>query len=108
MEFSQVKKGDVYYVVTEGQFIGVFYIIKKSSNGGKMLASYYGGDVIIDYFDYLDFDWQFELEEDEDLPDRHWLANAQHIKRFRHQDIISEHLQYMLKAIFDRELIFKV
>lgn len=107
MEFSQIKKGDIYYVVSDGQFIGVFYIIKKSSNGGKMLASYYAGDVMIDYFDHIDFDWQLELDEEEDLPDKHWLARAQYVKYFKHSDIIREHFQYMIKAIFNKGITFE-
>lgn len=101
MEFSQIKEKDLYYAVTEGQFIGVFYILKKTSTGGKMIGSYYGGGTMIDYFDKLDFDWEIETDEDEDLPDKSFLANTQHIKRFRFQDQIVEYLKNILKFVFE-------
>lgn len=100
MEFADVKPSQLYYAVTEGQFIGVYYVIEKRDRVARLIVSYYGGDTVNLWAEKNDYDWVFEFDEDEEPPSHSWLSDSQHIKRLSSRDA-REHYIDILKYVFE-------
>ena len=99
MEFNSVEEGKVYYAVTEGQFIGIFFCIKKGQSSAMFISDYYGGPAIKEVLDKLDFDWPEILDEEDDLPEKSFASDMMSIKHYR--GYISESIREIIKTYFE-------
>lgn len=94
MEFKDFKVGSTYFSVSDGQYIGAFYVIQKNDKVMKVLTSYYGGVVRI------------EIVEEEDLEDRfEWMHYSFHLSKSNNGQQIKESLHEIISAIFEETTI---
>lgn len=107
MDFSQVKEKQLIFAVSEGQFIGVFYIVKKHSRFVIMIASYYAGPVKLENAYKQSFDWVYKDEDDEEEVDMDFLADAVDVKYAKNNRMVREHVREIIKAILRREVSIK-
>ena len=93
MEFKDFKVDNIYFTVSEGQYLGAFYIIQKNDKVMKMMMAYHGGVVRI------------EIVEEEDLKEGEefdWLHHSYYISKKPKDENIKESLHEMIVDIFER------
>lgn len=97
MEFRDFKTNNIYFSVSNGQYIGTFYIVQRNDKVLKILISYFGGGV------------RLEIIEEEDLEEYQtkWLQNSFHISKKPNDRRIKEDLREMIGAIFEQTNISK-
>lgn len=104
MEFERIKPDELYYAVTEGQFMGLFYCVKKNKFSAHFFANFYGGSMTYKIFEKFDFDWPFVIGEEDDLPDDSWAADMEHVKYSRNEfsDYHREFIPYLFeKGVYE-------
>lgn len=92
MEFNELEEGKVYSAITEGQYNALF------------IADYYGGDTKRVIFDKEAFDWPFEVDEDDDLPDDSFATDMQPYKYFKWKGEFDRYFNNILKFIFEKDI----
>lgn len=102
MEFEELKTHELYYAVTEGQFIGIFFCLKINKNNAAFFCSFYaGGKPVIRHIYRESFNWPFEGENDDDIPEESWPADMMPVKYYRNNADFYEHYEDMISALFE-------
>lgn len=99
MEFDDFEVGKTYFSVSDGQFMGVFYVIKKNEKIMRVLISYFGGDV------------DFELVQEEDLENDdefEWMDNSFSIEKLPNDKNVLEGLRNLIQYVFEKDSNFVI
>ena len=88
MFFDELKEGHMYYAISSGQLICVYYIHELTHSQAIVDRIYYPGDVWQhDYFQKESYDWPDDEDDTSDVDDeissKIWLENSEDIKQLR-------------------------